>query len=362
MSINNVVGILSSTVSSTSTFAYLTKLLPDDVLLIIASFAGSSFTKLALTSKSICESINIMSDYLMASSPRNIILPLGVTALTSTILCLNFIYYKKWGLYSTTIDKELLFREAIRTGSISTMKHLISLGIDVDGIKSSTETGADNKTVKTDFFPIQDAVYSNDPEKVRLLLDYANISPNVIVSWKFRRDWYDDLLSYTSDTMVPPVQTNIKIPQMILEEHIKQRNFSLFFERDWRSDIRVFKWFCTALSNVPRGLQTGYTSRCDNLSCKKRCSNIRICNGLMLCEKCANSKRGPGKEAINESNYIQKLWIEPYSENYYDYYGNIDQNRIDAYNTGFYDDYDYEADYEVDYDEKYGRYDRFERD
>jgi hypothetical protein len=82
----------------------------------------------------------------------------------------------------------------------------------------------------------------------------------------------------------------------------------------------------------------------------------------MLCGKCANSKKGPGKEAINESNYIQKLWIEPYSDNYYDYYGNIDQNRIDAYHTGFYDDYDYEADYEVDYDEKYGRYDRFERD
>jgi len=69
------------------------------------------------------------------------------------------------------------------------------------------------------------------------------------------------------------------------------------------------------LSSVPRGLETGYRARCNNISCRTWCDNIRICNGWFLCEECATSSEGPGKEPLNESNF-DKLWIERSSDEY----------------------------------------------
>ena len=356
MSINSVIGILSSTASST----YLTKLLPDDVLLIIASFTGPSFINLALTSKSICESIDLMGNYFMSSNYKNIILPLCKTALISTIIHLHPSCYKNWSLSRTTFGRELVFSNAVKTEPISVVKHIMSLGVNINCNHLIETHGEENDKI----FPIHCAVYSNNPEKLRLLLDYGAIIPPLIQCLQNNEVY--DLFSYTSDMIFPPIEVNKEIPEIILNEHIKQRDFSLFFERRWRSDIRVFKWFCDALSSIPRGLETGCRSICDNVSCGHFRDNLRICNGLFLCQECTTSSEGPGKEPLNEGNYIDKLWLEPSSYMYYEYYNHNDDDYLDWDHDEYDQDEEYHDEYDEDhgedYDEKYGRYDKFERE
>jgi len=365
MSINNVIGILSSPVSSpVSSYpipsTYLTKLLPDDVLLIIASFTGPSFINLALTSKSICESIDLMGNYFMSSNYKNIILPLCKTALISTIIHLHPSCYKNWSLSRTTFGRELVFSNAVKTEPISVVKHIMSLGVNINCNHLIETHGEENDKI----FPIHCAVYSNNPEKLRLLLDYGAIIPPLIQCLQNNEVY--DLFSYTSDMIFPPIEVNKEIPEIILNEHIKQRDFSLFFERRWRSDIRVFKWFCDALSSIPRGLETGCRSICDNVSCGHFRDNLRICNGLFLCQECTTSSEGPGKEPLNEGNYIDKLWLEPSSYMYYEYYNHNDDDYLDWDHDEYDQDEEYHDEYDEDhgedYDEKYGRYDKFERE
>jgi hypothetical protein len=112
-----------------------------------------------------------------------------------------------------------------------------------------------------DIYPIHYAIYSDDPAKLRLLFDRgANIPP-------LRRFGFHDLLSHTHHNLRGfRYEVNKEIPEIILNEYIKQKDFSPFFKRQWRSDIRVFKWFCDVLSSVPRGLETGYRARCNIMS------------------------------------------------------------------------------------------------
>jgi len=295
-----------------STSIYLTKRLPDDVLLIIASFAGTSFAKLALLSKELNKSVNTMTDYFMSFNHTNTLLPLDTTALTSTILGLNPCYFTEWGYTRSTIEKELLFSEAIRTGSINTMKHIISLGVDLNAIRSTVPNENDPKNIRSvRFFPIQDAVSYNHPDKLRLLLAYgADLCPMSNYGRRFIMDGYEDLLSYTSDTRFG-LEINEEIPEIILNEHIRRKEYSPFIMRHWRSDTRVFLWFCKALSSVPRGEKTGYGSNCQNLLCGRWCKNIRFCNWHILCETCSTITKGPAIQEINESNYIERLWVPP---------------------------------------------------
>jgi len=268
-----------------------------------------------------------MTEYLMSSNYKKIIEPLNTTDLTSTIIRLNPSYYKNWGASRSTTFKEFMFTKAIENEPISTVKEIMSIGVDINC--AIVQLGHTQTVRKSRIFPIHSAIYSNDPEKILLIFNHGATIPRKAT------DYFYDLLSYTSDTKSQPTEVNKKIPGIILNEHIKQRNFSPFFKREWRSDIRVFKWFCDALSSIPRGLETGSSSYCDNVSCCKWRDNLRICNGLFLCEECTTSSEGPGKEPLNEDNYIDKLWIEPYSDMYYEYYGEYGEDED-------HDEYEYE--------------------
>jgi hypothetical protein len=352
MSINTVIGILSSPVPSTASSSpipfspssipssppvssisstYLSILLPDDVLLIIASFTGSAITKLKCTSKSICKNITYMTEYLMSTNYKKIVEPHNTTDLTSAIIRLNPSYYKNWGASRSTTFKEFMFTKALENEPISTVKEIMSIGVDINC--AIVQLGVTQTVRKPRIFPIHSAIYSNDPEKILLLFNHGATIPRKVTYY------FNDLLSYTSDTKLQPTEVNKKIPGIIINEHIKQRDFCPFFKREWRSDIRVFKWFCDALSSLPRGLETGSSSYCDNVSCCKWRDNLRICNGLFLCGECTTSSEGPGKEPLNEGNYIDKLWIEPYSDMYYEYYGG-DEDHENEDEDHDHDDYE----------------------
>jgi len=226
----------------------------------------------------------------------------------------------------------LIFSNVIRHEDISIAKHIISLGVDINynyPIKTIRINRIDRSVtiydpihhnIDIDIYPIHYAIYSNDPAKLRLLLDHGAIIPPLT---KYS---LHDLLSHTHHKILGSrIEVNKEIPEIILNEYIKKRDFSIFFNRKWTTDKRVFKWFCDILSSVPRGLETGHNIPksceniriCNNIRCRKLSDNLRICNGLFLCEECTTSREGPGQEPLNESNYIDKLWEEPYSADHY---------------------------------------------
>jgi hypothetical protein len=353
MNNTNVTEILSST-------NYLTNRLPDEILLIISSFAGTAIAHLSSTSKEVHLRIKEMADYFMSVRHESIV-PLDTTSLTSTILCLTPMYFKNWGFNRSTVEKELLFGEAVRSGSINTMKHLISIGADVNAIRLTVPNDEHPENSRGDqYFPIQDAVSYNHPEKLRLLLDCgADLSPMYTYGRRFIMDGYEDLLTYTSDIRFGK-ETNEEIPEILLNEHIKRREFHPFFMRVWRSDPRIFQWFCKALSSITRGLKSGYASNCDNSLCGEWCRNVRFCNGRMLCGKCTESNCGPAKESINQGNYVDTLWRPPvlFVDYPYDPFenGEEDYDTVGTWDPNFNDDEFFDSDDGEDGDVYYDEY------
>ncbi len=301
--------IPSSPVSST----YLTRLLPDDVLLIIASLAGPSFIiKLAITSKPIYESLDRMVRYFMSSISK---IYKNITSPIKSYLGLSW---------------SLIFSNAIRHEDISIAKHIISLGVDINynyPIKTIRINRIDRSVTiydpihhNIDIYPIHYAIYSNDPAKLRLLLDHGAIIPPLT---KYS---LHDLLSHTHHKILGSrIEVNKEIPEIILNEYIKKEIFPYFLIVNGLQ-INVFlNGFVIYCLLYQEDLETGHNIPksceniriCNNIRCRKLSDNLRICNGLFLCEECTTSREGPGQEPLNESNYIDKLWEEPYSADHY---------------------------------------------
>ena len=264
----------------------------------------------------------------MSSVYKNI--PLPTNTLRPCMRHLELLSYKGLSesvVLSNVISGSVVLSNVIEHDDICVVKHIMSLGVIDINMKINVFNNncpiriiTRETDIIIDIYPIHYAIYSNDPAKLRLLLDHGAIIPPLT---KYS---LHDLLSHTHHKILGSrIEVNKEIPEIILNEYIKKRDFSIFFNRKWTTDKRVFKWFCDILSSVPRGLETGHNIPksceniriCNNIRCRKLSDNLRICNGLFLCEECTTSREGPGQEPLNESNYIDKLWEEPYSADHY---------------------------------------------
>jgi hypothetical protein len=209
-------------------------------------------------------------------------------------------YFKKWGEYKSTIEKETMFCDAVRRGDISALTHIMSMGVDVDAKRLCFENN-DESITGHQFYPVQEAASFNQPKSLEFLFNYgANVNPMCNVSKHWFLDGPTDLLAYRSEVRFW-IGDSSEITKLIIAEHIKVGDFNIFHTNDWRSDERLFPWFCEALARIPRGTLSGYCQNCDKCNAFSR--DVAFGNGRMLCETCVASP----PEVVDYS----KLWVEP---------------------------------------------------
>jgi len=86
---------------------------------------------------------------------------------------------------------------------------------------------------------------------------------------------------------------------------MKNRDFAPFFQYNWRSNRRLYGWFCEALKDVEgQVIETCYGANCSEEECGKWCRDALMCNGVILCSSCARTVKVPPIDSGH-------LWIEP---------------------------------------------------
>ena len=293
---------------------YLTQILPDEMIREIMEFSPSSFHNLSLTSKSIHKRISELATDYALQRRRPGLLPLNAPPLTTMVLSMDQSIFNIWGRSKTTNDKELLLCEAIRMGGMSNeVTNIITHGVDLNAIRTSLPEHNTNMRSRARF-PIEHAVMFNRIPELKLLLSHkVDLNPMCNIGRRWFCDGYTDLINCTSDVCFN-IPVSDEIPDIILDAHIKAREFSPFFTRLWRSDKRVFLWFCRALSKVPYGTHSGYATDCGNRECGKWCKNSSICNGLLLCDVCCTNSFNI--EPLTPDKYVDRLWRgnQPYDD------------------------------------------------
>jgi hypothetical protein len=270
--------------------SYFTDRLPLDMLLLITEFSGASIVKLATTSRSMISSFDEMSSYYLEPRHSNLS-PVDENGLTTTILLMLPCIFKQWGSFKSTREKESLLCEAARTGDISLMNHIISLGVDVDA-KILCLHNVDDDIRGRPSFPVEEATSFKQSEALEILFKYgANVNPKCNISGGAFLDGPTDLISSNN--------FNEEIVRIIIDQHIKVGEFDIFINNDWRSDERLFPMFSQALSRIPKGTLSNYGANCDK--CSDWCVKAAFANGRMLCQPCLNDH--PTKKC----EYI--LWI-----------------------------------------------------
>jgi hypothetical protein len=331
--------IMSSIITSRiSPLSYFTQKIPIDLLLIIAEYSGKSIINLASTSKAMSTNFDSVSHYFLQSRHSSL-RPLDTSDLTSMVLMMSLNYFKKWGVFKSTREKEIMFCDAVRRGDISALTHIMSLGVDVDTKKLCFEN-VDESIAGHAFYPVQEAASFNQPKSLEFLFKYgANVNPMCNISKRWFLSGPTDLLAYRSEVRFW-IGDSSEITKLIIAQHIKVGDFSIFYNNDWRSDERLFPWFCEALARIPRGTLSGYCANCDK--CKAFSPNVAFGNGRMLCTACVAS---PPLEVVDYS----KLWIEPLVVSI--------QNDLDEAISAFFGDEDemydtdeemYVSDYRID--------------
>jgi hypothetical protein len=291
--------ISPTTLSLRSPSSYFTEKIPLDLLLILAEYAGTSIINLAVTSIAMMNNFDDVAEYFLKARYERL-RPLDTTDLTSTVLMQSPSYFKKWGEYKSTIEKETMFCDAVRRGDISALTHIMSMGVDVDAKRLCFEN-IDESIAGHQFYPVQEAASFNQPKSLEFLFKYgANVNPMCNVSKRWFLNGPTDLLANRSEVRFL-LGDSSEITKLIIAEHIKVGDFSIFHNNDWRSDELLFPWFCEALARIPRGTLSGYCANCDK--CNAFSSNVAFGNGRMLCETCVASP----PEVVDYS----KLWVEP---------------------------------------------------
>jgi hypothetical protein len=295
--IKNRISIPISTIRSPS--SYFTEKIPVDLLLILAEYAGTSIINLASTSSSMMKNFDDVAEYFLQVRYERL-RPLDTTDLTSMILMMSPMYFRKWGEYKSTIEKETMFCDAVRRGDISALNHIMSLGVDVDARRLCFEN-IDESIAGNALYPVQEAASFNQPKSLEFLFNYgANVNPMCNISKRWFISGPTDLFEYRSRARFW-VSDCSEVTKLIIAEHIKVGDFSIFHNNYWRSDEGLFPWFCEALARIPRGTLSGYCANCDK--CKAFSSDIAFGNGRMLCETCVASP----VEVLDYS----KLWVDP---------------------------------------------------
>ena len=283
----------------------LTQVVPDEMIREIMEFSPSSFHNLSLTSRSIHERISELATDYALKRRRPGLLPLNAPPLTTMILSMDQSIFNMWGCDKTTNDKELLLCDAIRTGMSHEVTNIITHGVDLNATRTSLPEHNTNMR-STARFPIEQAVMFNRIPELRTLVSHgADLNPMCNIGRRWFVDGYTDLINCTSELRFS-IPVPDEIPDIILDAHIQRRDFSPFFTRLWRSDKRVFVWFCRALSKVPYGTRSGYATDCGNRECGKWCRDAFLCNGLLLCDVCCTASINI--EELTPDKYVERLW------------------------------------------------------
>ena len=306
---------------SKSPTTYFTQIIPAEIMIIISEYAGASIIHLANSSNRLKNSFEEVTQYFLSRDTPNL-RPLDTDDLTTMVLVMNPSLFNRWGLPKSTLAKEIALCDATRRGDVINLNHIMSLGVDVNA-RTLCVNNDDCYVNGRSLFPVQEAVGFNQINSFDLLLKYgADINPMCNISKRWFIDGPVNLLSSRSE-MRFDAGDNGQIIRRIIDEHIRVKDFTIFFmSNNWRSDERLFPYFCDALATIPLGTFSGYCANCDK--CNRFCQNVAFFNGRMFCQVCVND---PLEQARSPFNYLVELWIEPAP------------TEIDY-------DYDYDSDYE----------------
>jgi hypothetical protein len=312
--------------------------LPYEIALVIAEYTGPSFVRLAQVDKDTNEFLRECNDYYVGGY-RTTLTP--ITTSGSEIMMISMFpeLFGKWGRGRTNMCHELTLISAVQNNDMRGVKHAISLGVDLETRVASSNVRS-GEVEGTASFPIKIAAGFMNKEIVKGILAYGgDINPMMNCSKRWFLDGYTDLIDYI------PAEDKSGLGVMILQEYIRRKDFTPFFNRYWRSERRVFGWYCDALEELDgQTIETGWLSNCSNMECAKFCQSIYMKNGRLFCAECVTEASPP---PIEKDRTL--LWI-PDEDETVDYAdgphwddgdheaGGYDEGALDDASIGTFDD------------------------
>lgn len=226
------------------------------------------------------------------------IAPLTDDRMVKMAVKLHPLLLQLWGRQHTTVEREIMFLESIRQNDIHAVKHIASMGVDLDTRDILKPIKKNQRGMR--LHPVHEATRNDNRDILETLFQHGAHYNPTIENGRWFMDGYDDLLNH-----VPQKLTNPTTPQIIIRNHIKNQDFAPFFQWNWRSNQRTYEWFCQALKEVEgQIIDTKYGADCSEEECGKWCKSIKMKNGRMLCGECAVKVDVAPITA-------GKLWVEP---------------------------------------------------
>ena len=272
--------------------------LPRELIFVIAEFTGPSFICCDRTSKEMHVYIRECADY-YATRYHTTLVPVSSSSLDSMMIEMFPNLFGKWGKEHTSLEKELNLLSAVQNNDYSLFKHVVSLGVDLETKNACRNIHGEIKSEAS--FPIKLATDLKNTKIVKDILAYGGeINPMIEISNRWFLDGYTDLFDYVRQG------DKSELPIAILQEYIRRKDFTPFFNRWWRSDERVFDWFCDALEEIDgQVIETGYGANCSLMDCGKWCKSVHMKNGQFFCSECSTTASPP-----TVTSNRQSLWME----------------------------------------------------
>lgn len=266
------------------------------MLMEVFKFAGIHTWKLTKTSKYIR---NVLLEILDIYEAIGTQLPISPSPFTRLIVGTDPLHLlSTWGKTTSTIDKELLLFDAIRTGDIRSMETLIRRGVDLN--------------YKNQMFAAKCAVSFNRPECLLLIFKYNPPNPFPPVEGPVL---LEDMFTHTADVKFQ-VPVDPSIPPIILSEYVKRGKLEIFTRRRWMNDGRIFAWFRRAAFLVDWATPLKGIMMCDN--CFEQTGSPAFCKGWVYCPLCTDTKPAPIKLSPRVTIYNDDGVYTPVNENIID--------------------------------------------
>jgi hypothetical protein len=268
--------------------------LDNDLLLIITEFMTYNTCKLVSTSKQIQQRFEELAIYFFLNK-QNIrkLKSTSHSQITNMLTSMDTKSLKAWGKNRTNLEREYLFRHYCVCNDVSHMKHIMSLGVDIDTEllfntekKFSRRAGTPPRLVK--YTAIQEAIANNSLNALKLLIQYNAKLDQSECQWFL--DSYISIFHY-----IPINLTNDDVHILVKtigQALISQNNFSFLFNLNWINNEQLFTPFMELLYNIKKGTCTGWMSKCnlcDDEKCDINDNRRYFSHGYICCSTCINS-------------------------------------------------------------------------